>query len=322
MNRRIVLVSAMVALASAFVAPAASAQDLKELRVDYATYSPTSLVIRKMGWMEEEFKKDNIAVKWVFSPGSSGALDLLKKGSIDFGSTAGLASVLARANGAPLKGVYVYSKPEWAALVVPKDSPISSIKDLKGKKIAATPGTDPYLFVLRALETHGMHKADVEMVPLAHALGRKAVEGNEVDAWGGLDPHLSASILEAGSKVIYRNPDFCTYGFLNVTEAFAAAHPNVVKRVLRIYEKARVWTMANPDDTAKLMAEEAKISLPVARQQLQRNDFSNSTPGAEHIKALTAGVPMLVSERLIVSEAAATKAIDNIVDSSFAKNLK
>lgn len=301
---------------------AAWAENLKELKLDYASYSPTSLAVRKMGWMEDEFKKDNIPVKWVFSQGSANALDFLKKGSIDFGSTAGLSAVLARANGSPVKGVYIFSKPEWAALVVAKDSPLTSVKDLKGKKIAATPGTDPYLFVLRALALNGMRKSDVEMVPTAHLLGRKALEAKEVDAWGALDPHKSASVLEAGSKVLYRNPDFNTYGFLNTTDAFAAAHPDVVKRVLHVYEKGRNWVKANPDEAAKLMSEEAKISLPVAKAQLKLNDFSNPVPGAEHIKALKAAAPILFDEKLVATEAAALKAVDEVVDGSFAKGLK
>lgn len=312
---------AVIAVPAILSAAPASAE-IKELRVDYATYSPTSLVIRKMGWMEEEFKKDNIPVKWVFSQSSANALDFLKKGSVDFGSTAGLAAVLARANGATIKGVYIYSKPEWAALAVRKDSPINTVKELKGKKIAANPGTDPYLFVLRSLDAAGMSKADVEMVPLNHVLGRKALEAKEVDAWGGLDPHLSASVLEAGTRIIYANPDFCTYGFLNVNDAFAAANPAIVKRVVKVYEKARQWVLANNEATAKLMSEEGKVSLDVAKMQIKRNDFSNPVPGTEHIKALKAGVPTLVSEKLVTSEAVALKAIDDLVDSSFAKGIK
>jgi sulfonate transport system substrate-binding protein len=301
---------------------AALAEEVKEVRLDYATYSPTSLAVKKMGFMEEEFKKDNIAVKWVFSQGSANALDFLKKGSLDFGSAAGLAAVLARANGTPVKGVYVFSKPEWAALVVGKDSTITSVKQLKGKKIAATPGTDPYLFTLRTLELNGMHKSDVEMVSMPHVLGRKALENKEVDAWAALDPHKSASVLEAGSKVLYRNPDFCTYGFLNTTDDFAKAHPDIVKRVLHAYEKGRAWVKAHPDEAAQLMSEEAKISLAVAKNQLKLNDFSNPVPGAEQIKALKAAASLLADEKLVSSEAVANEAVDKVVDGSFAKGLK
>lgn len=318
------LTALLAGLTLAALAPVgpAIADPLKELRLDYATYSPTSLVVRKMGWMEEAFKADGVTVKWVQSPSSANALDFLKKGSLDFGSTAGLAAVLARVDGNPIKCVYIFSKPEWTALVVAKDSPIASVADLKGKKIAANRGTDPYLFLLRALARHGLNKADVEVVQLAHVLGRKALEAKEVDAWAGLDPHMAASELEAGSRLLYRNADFNTYGFLNTTEAFAASHPDAVKRVIGIYEKARVWLLANPEEATALLSEQARISPAVARQQLARNDFTNPVPGSVHLEALKAAAPILADEQLVTSTAVAIDAIDKLVDGSFAKDLK
>uniref|UniRef100_UPI0013D17AA6 ABC transporter substrate-binding protein n=1 Tax=Klebsiella pneumoniae TaxID=573 RepID=UPI0013D17AA6 len=85
---------------------------------------------------------------------------------IDIGSTAGLAALLAKTNGNPIRAPYIFSRPEWTALVVPKDSPIKTLADLRGKKVAATKGTDPYLFLLRALHTVGLKRADIEHVAL------------------------------------------------------------------------------------------------------------------------------------------------------------
>src|SRR5438309_1644045 len=76
-----------------------AAAPLKELRVDYAYYSPTSLVLRRFGWLEEDFQKDGVAVKWVLSAGSNRALEYLNANSVDFGSAAGLASLLGKTNG-------------------------------------------------------------------------------------------------------------------------------------------------------------------------------------------------------------------------------
>src|SRR5512135_2736923 len=128
-------------------AGAKPAPALKVVTVDFAYYNPCSLVLKKFGWLEEAFKQQGIKVEWVQSAGSnraleylngSSALEYLNGGSVEFGSTAGLSAVLARANGTPIKAVYVYSRPEWAALVVGKDSNIKSVEDLRGKKIAAT----------------------------------------------------------------------------------------------------------------------------------------------------------------------------------------
>ena len=319
MNRRQVLLSTLALTFATAFGNAYAAGNPKEIRIDYAYYSPPSLVLKKFGWLEEEFKVDNVPVKWIHSLGSNRSLELINSGSADFGSTAGLAAVLSRANGNPVKGVYIYERPEWAALVVGKDSPIKSIKDLKGKKVAATKGTDPYLFLLRALHTEGLTKKDIEHVALQHPDGRVALEQGRVDAWAGLDPHTAASEIDAGSRLIYRNISFNTYGLLNTTEKFAAEYPDAVKRVIKAYEKARKWIIANPEETAKLLSEEAKISLPVAKLQLTRNDFTNPLPGDEHIKALKAAGPLLVEEDLVKKGVNVDKVVDELIDPSFAK---
>ncbi|MBA4382865.1 MAG: ABC transporter substrate-binding protein [Sideroxydans sp.] len=297
---------------------AAAANVPAELRVDWATYNQTSIVLKKFGWLEEEFKKDGVAIKWVQSAGSNRALEYLNSGSIDFGSTAGLAAVLSKANGNPIQSVYIYARPEWASLVVAKDSPIKSLSDLNGKKIAATKGTDPFLFLLRGLETVGLTKNDVQILHLQHADGRAALEKGDVDAWAGLDPHTASSQLQAGSRLIYRNVDFNTYGFLNVPEAFAKQYPEVVSRVIRQYEKARKWAIAHPTELVVLISEEAKIPLQVANLQLSRVDFTSPVPGEEHIKALKQAAPILLSEELVKPGTDVNKVIDELVVSKFA----
>ncbi|WP_050468156.1 aliphatic sulfonate ABC transporter substrate-binding protein [Herbaspirillum chlorophenolicum] len=298
-----------------------AAQAPKTIRLDYAYYSPPSLVLRKFGWLEEDLKAQGTDVKWVLSQGSNRALEYLNSDSVDFGSTAGLAALLARANGNPIKAVYVYSRPEWTALAVSKDSPIKSVRELKGKKVAATKGTDPYLFLLRALHENGLKKSDVDIVHLQHPDGRAALEQGRVDAWAGLDPHLAASELEAGSRLIYRNINFNTYGFLNVSDTFAARHPDQVKRVIAAYEKARAWIVAHPEDTVKLLAEESKLSPDVARLQLKRNDFSHPQIGREHIDALRAAAPILTEEDLVKSGTDLPRTINALIDPSYAQGV-
>lgn len=299
-----------------------AAEAPKEIRLDYAYYSPSSLVIRRFGWLEEEFKKDGIAIKWVLSAGSNRALEYLNGNSIDIGSSAGLAALLSKANGNPIRTPYIFSRPEWTALVVPKDSPIKTLADLKGKKIAATKGTDPYLFLLRALHSVGLKRTDIEHVALQHADGRTALEQGRVDAWAGLDPLMAASELGAGSRLLYRNVAFNTYGFLNVREEFINRHPDEVKRVLAIYEKARHWIRANASEAARILSEEAKVSLPVALLQVKlRTDFSQPLPGTEHLKALQAASPILLDEALVRPGTDLNKAIAQLVDTKFAAGL-
>src|SRR5258708_39915258 len=96
--------------APAAIAPAAADPALAELRIDYATYSPPSLVLKKQGWVEDAFK--GTTIKWVYSAGSSNALNFLQGNAIDFGSPAGSASLLSRAHGNPIKARDILAQPE------------------------------------------------------------------------------------------------------------------------------------------------------------------------------------------------------------------
>src|SRR5215469_11211891 len=157
----------LAALASVWImlSGAASAADApKEIRIDWATYNPISMVLKQKGLLEKEFAKDGISIVWVQSAGSNKALEFLNAGSIDFGSTAGSAALVAKINGNPIKSIYVYSRPEWTALVTTKDSKINSVADLKGKRVAVTRGTDPHIFLVRALLGAGLTEKDITPV--------------------------------------------------------------------------------------------------------------------------------------------------------------
>ena len=287
--------------------------------MDYATYSPTSLVLRRFGWLEEDFRKDNVPVKWVFSAGSNRALEYLNANSVDIGSSAGLAALLARSNGNPIRCPYIFSRPEWTALVVTKDSPIRTLADLRGRKVAATKGTDPYLFLLRSLQTVGLRKSDIEHVGLQHADGLAALRRGQVDAWAGLDPLMAAAELDDGHRLLYRNVAFNTYGFLNVREDFLAQHPDTVHRVIAAYERARLWTIANTTEAARILSEEAKVSLQVALLQLKlRTDLSNPWPSAEHVHALQAASPILQADALVRPGTDLNRTVLDLVDTRFA----
>lgn len=308
----------LAALLAAWLPLGAQADTPKEVRLDYAYYAPTSLVLKQQGLLEKALAPQGISVKWVFSQGSNRSLEYLNGGSTDFASTAGLAAVLSRANGAPIKTVYVASRPEWTALVVPKDSPINSLADLKGKKIAATKGTDPFLFLLQSLHKAGLDKYDVEIVHLQHPDGRTALERGDVDAWAGLDPLMASSQLQAGSRQLYRNLDYNSYGVLSVSETFAAEQPALIKQVIAAYEQARAWAVANPEALAQLVADEAKLPLDVAKLQLSRTDFSNPQPGAEHIAALKAAAPILLEEQLVRPGTDVTAVVEQLIEPGLA----
>lgn len=288
----------------------------KDIRLDYAYYNPLSLVIRDQKLLENQ----GYNVTWILSAGSNKANEGVRSNALDFGSTAGSAALVARANGTPLKVVDVYSQPEWTALVVAKDSPIKSVAELRGKKIAVTKGTDPYFFLLQALDANGLSAGDVEIVNLQHADGKTALERGDVDAWSGLDPFMAQTVQEQGARLLYRNPEFNSYGVLNVREDFNAAHPDTVQAVVDSYEEARKWALEHPAELTTLLAQEAKISESVAQEEMERTALDiDPVPGAAQKAVLEKIVPIAVADGDIKSEQAGQEALASLLDPQYAQ---
>jgi sulfonate transport system substrate-binding protein len=307
-----------VALASLAAAPAGAQSKLSELRLDWATYNPVSIIIKNLGLLEREFEKDGTKIRWVQTLGSNKALEFLNAGSIDLGSTAGSAALVARINGNPIKSIYVYSRPEWTALVTRKDTGIGKVADLRGKSVAVTRGTDPHIFLVRALAEAGLTDKDVRFVLLQHADGRLALTRGDVHAWAGLDPMMAAAEIDDGAVLFFRKPDANTWGILNVREAFAEKHPDAVARVLKIYEQARKWSLANPKEVTKALAEAAKIPENIADKQLkERTQLTHSAIGKpQHESILAAGIA-LQQAGVLPANVDVRKSVDDLIDTSF-----
>lgn len=291
------------------------------LTVDFATYNPLSLVIKDQGILED-IVGDDVEVEWVQSAGSNKANELLRSGSVDVGSTAGSAALLARANGSPIQVIDIYSQPEWSAIVVGPDSGITSLEDLAGTSIAATKGTDPYFFLLQALEEGGLSLDDVEVQNLQHADGRAALDGGSVDAWAGLDPIMAAAEVESGDQLIYRNVDFSTYGFLNATEDFIDNHADLAQAVVDAYEQARVWALENPEETAALLAEVAGIDIEVATTVIEErsNLDVSGIPGDAQLEVLEKIAPVLVDSGDVQGgQESVDEALETIINATFAE---
>ncbi|MBT2566825.1 aliphatic sulfonate ABC transporter substrate-binding protein [Arthrobacter sp. ISL-85] len=290
------------------------------LNIDFATYNPLSLVIKKQGWLEASLKDQGVTVNWVQSAGSNKANEALRSGAIDVGSTAGSAALLARANGSEIKTIDIFSQPEWAALVAPAGSDITSVADLKGKSVAATKGTDPYFFLLQALEQAGLKPGDVTVQNLQHAEGRAALENGSVQAWSGLDP-IMAGAEQKGAKLFYRNLDFNTYGFLNATESFLKNKPELAQAVVNAYEKARAWAAQNPDQTAQILADAAGLDLSVAKTVvLERSNLGvNPAPGEAQRKVLEKIGPTFVDTGDVKTQKQIDDAVGSLLDDSLVK---
>src|SRR5579885_273731 len=214
-----------------------------ELVLDYAYYNPLSLVLRETHGLERRLGPE-VSVRWVLSAGSNKALEFLRSRSVAVTSMAGSAALLGRANGTPLRVVYVFARAEWTAIVVPAQSPIRRLEDLKGRRVAATPGTDPSIFLFRAL------------------------------ARVGLDRFMAEAELSRHDRLVFRDPSLITPGVLVTSESFASAEPERLRLILAAYEDARHWALAHPAELTALLAKTSGLAPEVAARQLARTDFS------------------------------------------------
>jgi sulfonate transport system substrate-binding protein len=313
-----------VALASALALTAcagenADADETESLSIDYATYNPLSLIIKEQGWLEEELDGD---VEWVFSAGSNRANENLRAEAIDVGSTAGSAALLSRSTGTPIKTISVVGDVEWTALVVPEDSEIESVEDLAGTAVAATRGTDPYFFLVQAIDEAGLELSDIEVQNVQHADGFTALNNGSVDAWAGLDPIMAGG--EDSTEFLHRDVALNTYSFVNATEAFIEESPEVAQLVVDTYERAREWALENPEETAELLAEEAEIELDVARIVIEeRSGFDISpVPGEDQAEVLANIAPIFVTSGDVDNQEDVDEALETLFAPQFAQNVE
>lgn len=318
---------ALAAIASATIAvsalagcsSAAASEELTELNIDYATYNILSLVIKDQGWLESEL--EGVDVNWVFSAGSNKANESLRAQTADIATTGGAPAVQARANGAQIRTILITQAAEGFGLVVSGDSDYQSVDELAGATIAVTRGTDPYFFVLQALEQHGLTADDVTLENLQHADGRAALENGTVDAWSGLDPIMAAGEL-AGQRLLYTDPTLISPTFLNANQSFIDSHPETVQLVIDLYEQAREWVAENPEETLRIYMDEAGLEQEVAELAVSRYNFD-----IDPVPSLDALAPTLetiggfmVDSGDVATQDAFDEALNTIFEPEFAQN--
>ena len=295
-----------------------AADNPKTINIDWATYNPVSMVLKEKGLLEKEFAKDGIGIRWVQTLGSNKALEFLNAGSIDFGSSAGAAALVSKINGNPIKSIYVYSQPEWTALVTRKDTDIKKIADLKGKRVAVTRGTDPHIFLVRALQSVGLTEKDIHPVLLQHPDGKTALIRGDVDAWAGLDPMMAQAEVEDGARLFYRNKGANTWGILSTRIEFLKEHPDLVKRVLKVYEEARKYSLANYTEEKKAFQAATHLSDQVADIQLQqRTDLNYNKIGPEQRDSILQAGIALQKAGVIKADVDVKKALDDLVADNY-----
>jgi sulfonate transport system substrate-binding protein len=277
--------------ATGITARAQASKDV--LRVGFQKYGTLTL-LKARGDLEKRLAPLGIEVRWSEFPAGPQLLEGLNVGSIDFGTVGEAPPIFAQAAGADL--VYVANQPpapQAEAIVVPKDSPLKSVAELKGKKVALNKGSNVHYLLVKALEKAGVAYTDIQTVFLPPADARAAFERGAVDAWAIWDPFLAAAEKQIGARVLTDGRSLVSnHQFYLASRPYADKNPQVVAAIIDELVKLDAWAIKSAKDVAVVLA--PQIGLDVSIAELAASRF------AYGIKPIT---PAVAAEQQKIADA-------------------
>lgn len=249
----------------------AAAQAEKVVRIGYQKYG-TLVILKGSGALEKRLAAKGVDVKWSEFPAGPTLLEGLNVGSIDFGTAGEAPPIFAQAASADL--VYVGNEPPspaGEAIIVPKNSPLKSVADLKGKKVALNRGSNVHYLLVKALEKAGINYRDVNVSYLAPADARAAFERGSLDAWVIWDPFLAAAEKQLGARVLADGTGLvANHQFFLASLSYAEKNARIVSIVLDEIDKIDQWSSRNLPEVATILAKQTGLDSDVVELAAKR----------------------------------------------------
>jgi sulfonate transport system substrate-binding protein len=265
---------AVLSMTTALAGVGASYGQDKTVRIGYQKYGKLVLLKGK-GSLEEKLKPLGYKVSWTEFPSGPPLLEALNVGAIDFGVTGETPPIFAQAAGAPLVYLaYDPPAPRGEAILVPKDSPLKSVADLRGKKVAFNKGSNVHYLLVKALEKAGLKYTDVQSVYLAPADALAAFSRGSVDAWVIWDPYEAAAEASTGAGILADGTDVvANYQFYFTSKDFLAHDARAVDVVLEALNEADDWTKNNIEAVAEQLSPSVGLPASVLAVSLKREAY-------------------------------------------------
>ena len=276
--RRHILTAALL-IATAAAAPAHAADRPAEIRIgtQKGGFFPA---VRQRQTLENAFRPLGIAIKWIDFQFGPPLLEAINVGSVDFGYVGDSPPIFAQAGGARIRYVAaVKSEGNTQAIVVPKDSPIKTLADLKGKRVAFGKGSSAHNLLVAALEKAGLSWSDIIPAPLAPADATAAFVKGSVDAWSIWDPYLALAELKENARVIAFDKD------VHKPNAFYIAGSDFVAKLNTAFASEGVWADSHHEDVAKAQAEATGVDIEAVRRFVARSNYRVVPLDAEVVKS-------------------------------------
>jgi len=253
-----------------------TSETLTTLNIGYQKAALKLIVAKQNHFFEKEFP--NVKISWNEFPAGPPTLEALSAGAIDFGYTGDAPVVFALSAGKKLNYLgYEEAAKRGHALLIPNNSHIQSIEDLKGKRIGLTKGSSAHNFLAEVLQKAHLTWADIEPVWLTPSDARAALDKKAIDAWAVWEPYVSATELSGTAKAIFDSTTLPkTYGYYLAQPSFIQQHPDSAKKVLQVLNETDQWINTHPKETAQILANSTGLSLNIAEKVLTTKPNPNS----------------------------------------------
>ena len=269
--KTLILSSAVAAVMMLSGCGAEKKADSVTLNIGFQKYGVLP-IIKARGSLETALKSQGVELKWVEFPAGPQLLEGLNVGSVSFGEVGEAPPIFAQAANANL--VYVANQPAMPtaeALLVAKDSPIKSVAELKGKRVALNKGSNVHYLLLKVLEANNLSLNDIEVVYLPPSDARAAFERGAVDAWVIWDPFFAAAQEQIGARVLANGENLVkNYQFYMADRQFAQNHPEVIKAVINELNLSAQWLDQNQEEGAKILEKPTGLSLDILKTSIGR----------------------------------------------------
>jgi sulfonate transport system substrate-binding protein len=273
LRRNFLKLSAGTALAAAFASRATAQGAVKEIRIGYQK-TGVLVVARQQATLEQHFNPLGIAVKWVEFSSGPPMMEAMNVGSVDYGSVGDSPPVFAQAAGAAI--VYAAGQPitNGQGILVPKDSPIRSIADLKGKRIGFTKGSSAHNIVVQALEKAGLTYADITPVYLTPPDAGPAFANGSIEAWAIWDPYFAIGETRQGGRILINSHEVTkTNSFYIANRDFAVKHGAILQQIVEVTAASGQWAERNRGEVARSLAAITGVPLDIQTVAADRANF-------------------------------------------------
>lgn len=233
---------------------------------------------REEKWFETEFEKLGVKVEWAEFLSGPPMTEAMASNKLDFAGLGNMPVVAAQAAGIPIKVIsQALDGKNNVAIIVPANSEIQSLADLKGKKVAVAKGSNAYNFLYRSLDDASLKDSDMEIIQLQADEAQPAFESGGVDAWATWDPYITINTLTGKAKVLTDGEQLgiLSPSFYIVREEFATKYPELVTLYLKVLNKSLAWEDANLDEALERYAAERNIPVEVIKGTLERSKSIN-----------------------------------------------